>query len=373
MPSGRLLVKGLLGGVVLLTLAFWNLKFWLPLPEGVPRPRQPQAGLTVLIWHWPFGRPANLSGDVCATLYGVEGCLLTTNRSLLRQADVVVFHHRELQSGQARLPLGERPPHQPWLWITLESPSHTYGLARLGGIFNWVMTYRRDSDVFMPYGELVPRASPAPTLPPKDGLVSWVVSNYHAGQRRAAVYAELAKHVPVALFGRANGRPLCPACLVSTTGRYRFYLAFENSQHHDYITEKLWRNALLAGAVPVVLGPPRATYEAFLPPDAFIHVDDFGSVRELARFLSGMNASCYQLFFRWRERLAVRLHADWRERFCTICSRYPHLPRGRVYRDLEAWFRGGDGPQGEGPGGAGGGGGGGEVPQVPRGGTQEGF
>ena len=39
---------------------------------------------------------------------------------------------------------------------------------------------------------------------------------------------------------------------------YKFYLVFENAIHcNDYISEKLWRNALRTGAVPIVFGPHR--------------------------------------------------------------------------------------------------------------------
>ena len=84
------------------------------------------------------------------------------------------------------------------------------------------------------------------------------------------LYRQLALHLRVDVFGRAAGQPLCASCLLRAVAGYRFYLSFENSEHRDYITEKFWRNALLAGAVPVVLGPPRAAYEAVAPPDAFL-------------------------------------------------------------------------------------------------------
>ncbi|XP_058158741.1 alpha-(1,3)-fucosyltransferase 7 [Dasypus novemcinctus] len=325
-----------LAGAALLA-APWLLQLpGLP-PGGAPAP---QPALTILVWHWPFtGRPPALPGDTCAR-YGAAHCRLSTNRSLLASADVVVFHHRELQTRQVRLPLAERPRGQPWVWTSMESPSHTRGLGRLRGVFNWVLSYRRDSDIFVPYGRLEPHTGPPPPPPPaKSGLAAWVVSNFQERQRRARLYRQLAPHLRVDVFGRAVRRPLCATCLLPTVARYRFYLSFENSQHRDYITEKFWHNALAAGTVPVALGPPRATYEAFAPPDAFVHVDDFGSARQLAAYLAGMNESCYGRFFAWRDRLRVRLLDDWRERFCAICARYPHLPRGQVYEDLEGWFQ----------------------------------
>ncbi|XP_019612235.2 alpha-(1,3)-fucosyltransferase 7 [Rhinolophus sinicus] len=331
----KLRALGGLAGVVLLTV-LWLLWLLRWAPGAVPAP---QPTLTILIWHWPFAnRPPELPSNTCSS-YGVTHCHLSTNRSLLASADAVVFHHRELQARGAHLPLAERPHGQPWVWASMESPSHTRGLGRLQGIFNWVLSYRRDSDIFVPYGRLEPREGPAPPLPAKNGVAAWVVSNFQTRQRRVQLYQQLAPHLPVDVFGRANRRPLCSTCLLPTVARYLFYLAFENSQHPDYITEKFWRNALAAGAVPVVLGPPRATYEAFAPPDAFVHVDDFGSARELAAFLTGMNESQYRRYLAWRHRLRVRLLGDWRERFCAICARYPHLPRDQVYQDLQGWFQ----------------------------------
>ncbi|XP_036117072.1 alpha-(1,3)-fucosyltransferase 7 [Molossus molossus] len=319
-----------------LLVALWLL--WLPW-WGAGEVPVPRGTLTILIWHWPFvSQSPELPSDTCAR-YGVPHCRLSTNRSLLASADAVVFHHRELQNRRTQLPLAKRPPGQPWVWVSLESPTYTHGLNRFQGIFNWVLSYRHDSDIFVPYGRLEPCEGPAPPLPAKNGVAVWVVSNFHETQRRVQLYRELAPHLPVDVFGQANRRPLCGNCLLPTIARYRFYLAFENSQHTDYITEKLWHNALTAGTVPVVLGPPRATYEAFVPPDAFVHVDDFNSTRELAAFLVGMNETQYRSYFTWRERFCVRRFKTWEERFCAICARYPHLPRDQVYQDLQGWFQ----------------------------------
>ncbi|MBN3323822.1 FUT7 fucosyltransferase, partial [Atractosteus spatula] len=156
---------------------------------------------------------------------------------------------------------------------------------------------------------------------------------------RTRVYKQLSQLMAVDVYGRYKQRPLSPEGLLPTISRYRFYLAFENSVYRDYITEKLWRNSFQAGSVPVVLGPPRADYEAQAPPGSFIHVDDFNSTGALAAFLRGLAADegRYRSYFEWRRRGRVKLYTDWRERLCTICARYRQLPPGKVYHDLDAW------------------------------------
>ncbi|XP_061459834.1 alpha-(1,3)-fucosyltransferase 7 [Rhineura floridana] len=331
--------KKLAAMMCLLSAALWNL---MSVSHLFHDPSQAQAhnrSLTVLIWGWPFGHAFNFTQDVCATLHGTTGCHLTWNRSLYNQSDVVVFHHWVLQHGGSSLPRSKLHPWQKWVWLSLESPAHTKILAGWDGMFNWVMTYRRDSDIFLPYGELVPQPSGNVNIPEKTSLVSWVISNYYHTQERAHLVHDLSKHIKIDVYGKANRKPLCPACLLATISKYKFYLAFENSIYQDYITEKLWRNALLAGTVPVVMGPPRANYQQFIPSEAFIHVDDFSSAKELADFLATMNDSLYRRYFEWKRNYAVKLWDNWAERFCTICQQYPSLPQGKVYPSVERWFQ----------------------------------
>lgn len=97
--------------------------------------------------------------------------------------------------------------------------------------------------------------------------------------------------------------------MMATLARYKFYLVFENSLHLGYIPEKQWKNALEAWPMPVVLGPSRKNYEHFLPPDAFIHVDDFQEPWNLARYLQELDRDKlgYQHYFCGRETLRPRL------------------------------------------------------------------
>ena len=84
------------------------------------------------------------------------------------------------------------------------------------------------------------------------------------------------------MYGQGHVR-LPERNMTETLARYKFYLAFENSLHPDYITGKLWKDALETWAMPGVLGPSRKSYKCFQPPDAFIHVDNFESPGDLAR------------------------------------------------------------------------------------------
>ncbi|XP_051268091.1 alpha-(1,3)-fucosyltransferase 7 [Dicentrarchus labrax] len=300
--------------------------------------------VTILLWYWPFNRPFSLRGDVCWDLYRIPGCRLVDQRSLFPSADVVVFHNRELVIGHQKLPFDlPRPQGQRWAWMSLEAPLYNGNLRNYGHIFNMTITYRRDADITVPYGELLPKVTEEHLQEDsplnKTSLVCWVVSNYRSQHKRSQVYKQLNATVPVKVYGRWTKRPLPSKALLPTISRCYFYLAFENSVGKDYITEKLWRNAYLSGAVPVVLGPPLSDYKAVAPPNSLIHVDEFASVKDLGKYLQqlAMDKKRYNEYFTWKHQWKVKLYTDWRERLCKICSQYNSLPQQKVYSDLEAW------------------------------------
>nr|XP_046245827.1 alpha-(1,3)-fucosyltransferase 4-like [Scatophagus argus] len=330
--------------------------FLLYLVDPLTSNSEGSSAVTLLIWTLPFGRYRSLPD--CHALYQVDGCTLTYDGRAYPEADAVIIHHREVATGTADLPTEPRPRAQKWIWMNYESPTHTPRLWRFEGVFNITMSYRMDSDIFLPYGYLVPREhtnkrlqssfarplrAPSRSHLLRPRLLAWVISNWSESQARVAFYHQLRRYLQVDVFGRA-GRPLPEdsdsGSLVRLVERYQFYLALENSQHTDYITEKLW-NAVLAGAVPVVLGPSRQNYERFLPPEAFIHVDDFPTVRGLARYLVMLRRNPAQLrrHLDWRGSYSVHRPTFWDEHYCTAC-RAVRRTRGRtdVVKDLEHWF-----------------------------------
>ncbi|XP_058440965.1 alpha-(1,3)-fucosyltransferase 4 [Marmota monax] len=354
-----------------------------PLPWASPAQSRP---VGVLLWWEPFGGrgPASRPTPDCQLRFNISGCRLLTDRSTYGEAHAVLFHHRDLVRGPPDWPppwgiqvrtaeelelrvlddleeeaaaaaealaiSSPRPPGQRWVWMNFESPSHSPGLGSLeSNLFNWTLSYRADSDIFVPYGYLYPRSHPrdqpigqVPPLAQKRGLVAWVVSNWDERQARVRYYHQLSQHVRVDVFGQGGpGRPVPDSGLLHTVARYKFYLAFENSQHLDYITEKLWRNALLAGAVPVVLGPDRANYERFVPRGAFIHVDDFPSASSLATYLLFLdrNLAVYRRYFHWRRRYAVHITSFWDEPWCRACQAVQTAgDQPKSIRNLASWF-----------------------------------
>ncbi|XP_059575611.1 4-galactosyl-N-acetylglucosaminide 3-alpha-L-fucosyltransferase FUT6-like [Alligator mississippiensis] len=308
-------------------------------PENTSSPEKKAPELTILLWTWPFGQSFPLTK--CSTLFGIPDCHMTADRSWYHKADAVVMHHRDVYSGPSRLPREPRPPFQRWIWFNLESPSHSPNLGAMNGIFNMTMSYRKDSDIFSPYGSLELLRQPHNfTIPAKTKLVAWVVSNWNPGSRRVQYYTELKKYIHVDVYGRQH-KPLSQEQFLPTLSQYKFYLAFENSLHEDYITEKLWKNALTSGTVPVVCGPPRQNYERFLPPDSFIHIDDFPSALELAQYLEQLDKDPvrYERYFQWRTWLRPYITPGWIFHYCNACQVLQRTERYQTMRSLSTWFR----------------------------------
>ncbi|XP_077187796.1 3-galactosyl-N-acetylglucosaminide 4-alpha-L-fucosyltransferase FUT3-like isoform X2 [Paroedura picta] len=323
----------------LLILAYIRHVWLEPLQQHETCIDKKPSGITILLWSWPFRIAFNFSK--CSSLFNVHDCHFTINQNWYPKADAVIVHHRDACYSR-NLPPHPRPPSQLWIWFNLESPSHSPNLGFMDNQFNLTMTYRRDSGIFTPYGWLEVLDHPQKvTVPPKSKLVAWVVSNWNPSFYRAKYYEELKKYIKVDVYGQHH-LPLPKDKHFSTLRQYKFYLSFENSIHEDYITEKVWKNAFLSMAVPIVLGPPRKNYEHFMPPDSFIHVEDFSSAQELAAFLQELDKDDlqYQNFFRWRSWLKPAGEMSWGIYYCQACrALQTKTMQYTVVPQLSKWFK----------------------------------
>ncbi|XP_053329198.1 3-galactosyl-N-acetylglucosaminide 4-alpha-L-fucosyltransferase FUT3-like [Spea bombifrons] len=294
--------------------------------------------LVVLLWTWPYGMRFPL--DTCHSVFDIPGCKLTVDRKAYNVADAVVMHHVDIMYDKKSLPQQPRPHHQHWVWFNLEPPLIIRNLHFLDNLFNMTLTFRQDSDIASPYGRL--QASKEPqniTIPTKSKLVAWVVSKWYPGAPRVLYYQELQKHLAIDIYGKGY-MTLSKADLHSTISQYKFYLSFENSIYKDYITEKLWSNALGSWAVPVVLGTSRKNYERFVPPEAFIHVDDFSSPKELAAYLLELDKDDekYRRYFEWRTQYRVWTREGWPSSYCKVCRALRQAPVYQTIPSIANWF-----------------------------------
>ncbi|XP_018416997.1 PREDICTED: galactoside 3(4)-L-fucosyltransferase-like [Nanorana parkeri] len=294
--------------------------------------------LLVLVWVWPFSEHFPL--NTCQSVYGISGCKLTADRNLYNKADAVVMHHIDIMYDKRLLPQDPRPHYQRWIWFNMEPPLIAKNLHFLDNMFNMTMTFRQDSDVYRPYGRIEALKQPQNfTIPAKSKLVAWVVSQWYPGARRNEYYEELDKYIPIDVYGK-NHMTLSWDDFCKTISQYKFYLAFENSIHKDYITEKFWHNAFESWAVPVVLGTSRKNYERFIPGDAFIHVDDFPSAKGLADYLLQLDNDDerYKKYFNWRSLYRVRRETGWDNHYCKACRGLRQAPDYQFIPSVEKWF-----------------------------------
>ncbi|XP_012689174.2 4-galactosyl-N-acetylglucosaminide 3-alpha-L-fucosyltransferase 9-like [Clupea harengus] len=301
----------------------------------------------LLIWLWPYGVKFELKD--CKTHFNIDSCVLTDDRSLYNVADGVLFYHKSIAWDLGNLPKDPRPAFQKWIWYNVESPTNTGRKAGLENLFNLTLTYRRDLDITARY-ELSIVKSPEPFVcPQKNKIVCWIASNNIAGTGasvRQNYYNELRKHIDVNVYGRAvsGASSLRQEDYYSTIASCKFYLAFENSRHEDYITEKL-NGPMVAGTVPIVLGPSRENYEQFIPADSFIHVDDFSDPKALAEYLLQLNQNeeMYMRYFAWRQYFKATPHLlstqnEFTQPICAACDHIAKDNTFNVVHDLFWWF-----------------------------------
>ena len=190
-----------------------------------------------------------LKQDKCA----VQDCILTHQYDQMAKADVVVFTSSNLAEPSTTT---RARTDQIWMSFMLEAPPNSPIFSPRNRHINWTATYRTDSTIVAPYERFVQFANitKLPEKPPRNYALgkkkkaAWFVSNCVAGNGRSQYVKELQKYIEVDIYGGC-GRLQCQradaaSCFQMLNKDYKFYMSFENSNCKDYITEKLYWNAL---------------------------------------------------------------------------------------------------------------------------------
>ena len=271
-----------------------------------------------------------------------HACTVHTDRKNSLLYDALVFHGWDRQS-----PPKQRDPSQVYIMFLHESPYYGGDNYIKGDHFyNWSASYHRKSDIWIPYWNFKRGKHESKVLPeflkysiePNNldlnrSFVVWVVSSCQTPGQREKYVDNLRKFINVDIYGKCgkpcpdNGKTSGRVCLESlaATGKYKFYLAFENAVCRWYITEKAQR-PLLAGLVPIVYGGfEKMEYIKTLPPNSFIDVRDFTSPEQLAKYLLYLstNTTAYMAYHAWRTDYIVWpgvYHDVLAQMLCSICQ-----------------------------------------------------
>jgi len=323
---------------VLLWTAFWGSKSW---------------------GHWDDS-PSQLKKELTCIRYGLPPVTCTmykrTENSNPLDYDALMFHFRDDHSRESAPKV--RKQDQVYILYSAESPHSVMMYARNafvhGHFYNWTWTPMDTSDVHLQYGfwfdkRLIGNTSysvpdPATTnkqvddgtdLEPwsvereriknllpffyKDGkpiepqssthssaAILWVVSNCDAP--RMNLVKKIKAQIPVDIFGKCTSP--CPVpqgqdCKreLAKLGRYKFYLAIENSACLQYITEKPYE-ALDNYMIPIVLGGLSADdyTHRFPPPTSYVDIRNFATAKELADHINSIvnDEDVFLKYHRWR-------------------------------------------------------------------------
>uniref|UniRef100_A0AC35U3N5 Fucosyltransferase n=1 Tax=Rhabditophanes sp. KR3021 TaxID=114890 RepID=A0AC35U3N5_9BILA len=311
--------------------------------------------LTILSW---TKRPWQNEYELCPN----TDCHILTDKKQLSQAHAVLindFHVTPPGSSSSWLPkrvntaqlfiygLGENVNR-------LHSRANEYDYHYPPNYFNLTYTYAKTSDIHKTYGgpwmklnksrnktnHLFEPKVTTTHFNNKNNTILWFVSHCNTSSGREIAIKDLSKHIHVEKFGYCNGKPY-PEMLKSEEREmyehFYFYIAAENTDCTDYITEKYWKR-IRYNSIPIV--SVRKIYENHVPPHSFIAMDDFNSGKEMALYLSYLlaNETEYLKYFDFRKDVWYK---EANTSFCYLCEEVRKLlktGRRKVYKDVRKWM-----------------------------------
>ncbi|XP_026822524.1 glycoprotein 3-alpha-L-fucosyltransferase A-like [Rhopalosiphum maidis] len=275
----------------------------------------------------------------------VNRCTITTDKSKSSNIDSILFRNEFSRPGHIKA------DKQVWILFIVESAYYTE--LNVGhDLINWTATYRHDSDIVTPYQrwayydpsvtqiEQFNRNYAQDKTKQLAIIITDCKTNYY--DRELFYATELSKYnISVDVYGKCGEFKNIESntFLQMLDQDYKFYLAFENSNCIDYVTDKFFVNGLQHNALPVVMGGRREDYERMAPKHSYVHVDDYESPRRLAEYLRRLDADddLYNEYFRWKgagEFIDTKF-------FCRLCAMlHDDGAPAKSYRNFDNWWRG---------------------------------
>lgn len=323
-----------------------------------------QSWLELTSWYHLFqrSRALNHTADIFCPLHN---CILrftiSTNTNHFRGKDAIIFGSlpKAFDGRFSKILSTEPLPKQTWFYYSTETPLRVVNWNRDLRVadlkYHKMMTYRRDSDIHIPFGYYRKRARPltdeefnANYGRNKTKLAALMTSN--CGQvfwPRVSLADQLSQMLPMDRYGRCGELQCLPRrseMCYRMLQSYKFYMTLANSECSEYITEKFWNQALGQGIVPVVYGAHKTDFERLGPPNSFIHLSDFSSLKEVAKYLKtlGTDHDTYMQYLQWaRDYEVVNTFPTTINDLCRII---PHVFNGttQTLRKLgeSTWYQG---------------------------------
>ena len=290
------------------------------------------------LWGGGTATEKRIKGDISKCKENISNeCIVTYNHTNFQDADALLFHGRNVEregkyspSNLIKLRHDTKAYHQKWIFLSQETPvkGEDFKYQSYDSVFNWTITYNRNSDVLLPYGgfkELnqIPTTTLKNYAKIKTKFIAWQISNCDP-QLRLNYAKELEKYVQLDVYGRCgvlfkNNHGSCPrneyGKCQQMLGGYKFYLAFENTFCTDYVTEKYWES-LDRESVPIVMGDAD---DGSMIPGSFIDVNKFRSIKDLVDYLVFLdgNDGEYNRYFEWKN-IYYRPYISF---YCHLCQK----------------------------------------------------
>ena len=280
-----------------------------------------------------FWFPDTKTRLLCSSSDGHQNVFITDDKEQVKSADFVLLDYAYPALHFNRRLLPELNNSQLLvLSFTGESVAYHPALQEdFMSLFNITLGYHRGFFDFYARSDLI--GFPGSFIPRRrtDFLkshlrktsVSAFISNCKAKNNRLEYLRGLMQHLSVDSYGECLQNARVPESVMSSYGynkststsyysgdyrglkqhiisSYTFYLAFENSNCYEYVTEKIY-DALMAGAIPVYMGA--RNIDEFVPPNSYVDVSRFPVPSDLAVFLrsASSNQTILDFFHAWRK------------------------------------------------------------------------